>query len=334
MPRRLRLLRVLFLVLTLALAAPASPAQARNEVAGFNLDGLIAQAGTGPDPGTGDLVERLRWGVATAVPRRWLEAVRVDWSVGNVGRGHLALSYRDGRIVISPRLMNRSSEEVLATVAHEMGHQIAFALVDPAFGTPPQVFVERAPGYNDIREGWSDCVARAWTGSTLHTLSESRPCSAENAHFAAGLLADPATLGATGRITPPPIQGRSIPPPAPAPAPAVPPEAVPEPVVAEALPVPVTAAVDAPLPLTPKDPKPMPKPVAASAPADGSSTGLMLTGLLGGVLLLLAAMCGAGYRLAHSRSDKILAWATGGGAAAGGMPKIKNTKIKKIRVKK
>lgn len=332
MPRRLRLLPVLFLVLALALVAPASPVEARNEVAGFNLDELIAQAGTGPDPGTGDLVERLRWGVATAVPRQWLEAVRVDWSVGNVGRGHLALSYRDGRIVISPRLMNRSSEEVLATVAHEMGHQIAFALVDPAFGTPPQVFVERAPGYNDIREGWSDCVARAWTGSTFHTLSESRPCSSETAQFVAGLLADPATLGATGRITPPPIQGRPVPPPAPAPA--VPPEVVPEPAPAEALPIPLATAVDAPLPLTPKEPKPMPKPVAASAPADGSSTGLKLTGLLGGVLLLLAATCGAGYRLAHSRSDKILAWATGGGSAAGDVPKVKKPRVKKPRVKK
>jgi hypothetical protein len=269
------------------------PAHARFQTGGFNLDELVAAAGAGPDPGTAVLEARLKWAVETAIPREWRESVSVVWAVGAVSRGHLALSYLDGRTILSPRLMSRSAEEVLATVAHEMGHQIAFALVSPVVGMPPDAFIDIAPPYEDVREGWADCVARVWTGSTLRTLSESGPCDSEMAAFVSGLLADPATLGATARIAPPPIRV---------------PAAPPAPVVTAPLPEPVAAPAPAAVVLTQEAVRPRADtPAERPRPAGSSSSGLLAFGLIPVPLVL----CGIGYWLVRKRSEGLLAWATG-----------------------
>lgn len=286
------LLRRALALALLLVALFAQPAGARFQTGGFNLDQLTALAGTGPDPGTDNLQARLKWAVETGVPREWQESVRVVWSVGTTGRGRLALSYLDGRTILSPRLMTRSSEEVVATVAHEMGHQIAFALVSPVIGMPPQGFMDIAPSYSDIREGWADCVARVWTGSTLRTLSESAPCSSEMAGYVSGLLGDPATLGATVRIVPPPIR--------------VPAPAAPAPVPVELAPQ-VLAPPAAPVVILPVPAKPRTAAQPASVPSKGTN-GLPIALAL---IPLPLAICGAGYLLVRKRSDGLLAWATG-----------------------
>ncbi len=277
----------------LVLVATATPAAARNQTSGFSRDELTAAAGSGPDPGTRDPAARLKWAVETAIPTQWRETVRVVWTVGDVGSGHLALSYLDGRTVLSPRVMSRSAEEVLFTVAHEMGHQIAFALVSPVTGMPPQGFIEIAPPYADVREGWADCVARAWTGSSLYTLSEAGPCNTKLAVYVAGLVADPATLGATVRIAPPPI--RVAPPPIrvapPSPAPS---EPVPEPPPTGATIQPETA---------PRRTEARP---AAQAPTPSGSDGLALAL---GLIPVPFLVCAAGYWLVSRRNPRLLAWA-------------------------
>jgi hypothetical protein len=273
------------------LVATATPSYARFQTGGFNLDELVAAGGAGPDPGPAVPEARLKWAVETAVPVEWRESVGVVWTVGQVTRGHLALSYLDGRTILSPRLMARSAEEVLATVAHEMGHQIAFALVSPVVGMPPDSFVNIAPPYADVREGWADCVARVWTGSDLRTLSEEGPCGSEMAAFVSGLLADPAAMGAITRITPPPIRV-----PAASPAPAAPAP------VAEPVAAPAPAAVV----LAQQTPPPRAKPGVRPAPAVSSSPGLIAFGLIPVPLVL----CGIAYRLVRKRSDGLLAWAT------------------------
>ncbi len=295
----LRLRRALLPAL-LGLVIAAQPAAARYQTGGFNLDELTALAGTGPDPGTANLQARLKWAVETAVPREWRESVRVLWSVGNTGAGNLALSYLDGRTVLSPRLMARSPEEVIATVAHEMGHQIAFALVSPVVGMPPQGFMDLARGYSDIREGWADCVSRVWTGSTLFTLSEAGPCNAELTGYVAGLVADPATLGATVRIVPPPIAVAAPPPPAPVQAPV--------PVIA---PPPLVPVVDVPVPARPR---------ADTAPIKAAPTGSSGLLLALGLIPLPLVMCGVGYWLVKRRSPALLAWATGNPRSKPGRP--------------
>ncbi len=270
----------------LALVATATPTAARNQTGGFNLEELIAAGGGGPDPGTQDPAARLRWAVETAVPTQWRESVRVVWTVGEVGSGHLALSYLDGTTVLSPRVMSRSAEEVLFTVAHEMGHQIAFALVSPVTGMPPQGFIDIAPPYADVREGWADCVARAWTGSSLYTLSESGPCNTKLAGYVAGLVADPTTLGATVPIAPPPI-------------PVAPPSSTPPAPVPESPPVGVFIQPETAPRRTEASPP-------AQAPPPAGSDGLALAV---GLIPVPFLVCAAGYWLVSRRNPRLLAWA-------------------------
>lgn len=133
----------------------------------------------------------MRWAIATGIPAAWSQAVPVQWSIGE--NGHLALSFPDGRVEVSRDVLARSPESLLATVAHEMGHQIAVALAPGGDGSPPRGFVELIAGnpYTRFDEGWADCVSRVWTGSEQHTTSEPKPCPVEAARFVAGLLTDP-----------------------------------------------------------------------------------------------------------------------------------------------
>lgn len=213
---------VVIITFCLLMVAFSSPALAADWVAtGFQLDQLVSAAGVGPDPGPGDPVARLDWAVQVTVPIEWRNAVAVRWEIGHAGRGHLALSYLNGVVVVSERLLIAYPEALLATVAHEMGHHIAFQLVSPGDGSPPSGFSDiRGPGYRDIREAWADCVGRVWTGSLRRTVSEPEPCPVEAAQWVAGQLSTPGILGGP-EIGDRAVRPRVIPPP-PVPPPPVP----------------------------------------------------------------------------------------------------------------
>ncbi|HEX2054021.1 MAG TPA: hypothetical protein VHJ78_09895, partial [Actinomycetota bacterium] len=119
-------------------------------------------------------------------------------------------------------------------------------------------------------------------------LSELGPCPQDLADFVAGLLADPATLGATARIMPPPERGAEPP------APPAPPPVVVEPQEAVTLPSPVILAAS-------PDPRPR---AAAQAPA-ARYEGLRVALLMVPVPMLL---CGAGWWYVRAQGPGTLAW--------------------------
>lgn len=274
-----------------ALLLPATPGLALNRIeAGFSLEEMVRLSGAPDDPGPGDPQARLDWAIQVAIPAEWRPLVQVNWILGNAGPGNLALSYADGRSVLSARVMQGSAELVLSTVAHEMGHQIAFQGVQPFNGFPPQEFLDRASGeFRDIKEGWADCVARVWTGSTRHTLSEARPCPGGLAHFAATLLADPAAL-----IDQPA-------PPSPAPSPT-------RPVVSPSpSPSPVASPIIHPLMSDNLEVSPSPSPVrqAAPEPPDRVPGGLFV--LIGLVAMLIIL---AGRTVTRIPNERLVEWAS------------------------
>ncbi|MEX2552270.1 MAG: hypothetical protein WD627_04645 [Actinomycetota bacterium] len=227
---KIRLIAALAIA-AVAIGAPAAQAFQRDQIdAGFQLDQLIALGGAGADPGPQNPRARLDWAVATAIPQQWRQLVVVVWSVGEVTSGHLALTFYDGTTVVSPRLLRRSSQEVLATVAHEMGHQIVITLLPAQDGTPPRGFMELFPRDADklLDEGWADCVSRVWTGSLIHTSSESAPCSVDAARYVASLLADPQNLIRENLPLPGPVPSPVVEP-SPSPEPSPFPSAEPEP---------------------------------------------------------------------------------------------------------
>lgn len=258
------LLLVLGVALTSLLGGTPARAFQRDQIdAGFQVEQLITMGGAGPDPGPGNPRARLEWALATAIPAPWRQAVPVAWSADQVTKGHLALSFFDGTVVVSPRVLRGTSEAVLTTVAHEMGHQIAISLVSANDGLPPRGFID-FPGssaYRSTVEGWADCVSRVWTGSVLYTQTEAGPCSVKTARYVSSLLANPQNLRA----------GRLVAPPVPAPLPPAPaPDIQPAP-VAESSPV----------------PRQVPTPVKAPEPErqpSGIAPGLLV---LGGLLALL-----------------------------------------------
>jgi hypothetical protein len=280
-----------------------SPARAANWVAGdFDLDQLIGASGEGTDPGPRDLQARLDWAVRVAVPLEWRVSVPVRWEWGDTGRSHLALSYFSGEVVVSPRVITSGTEALLATVAHEMGHQITFRLVPPGDGSPPPGFdAIRGGGYRDLREAWADCVSRAWTGSLNRTTSEPKPCPEEAADWVASILADPSILG--GRVT---VRVRPRKPP---------------PVAQPVLPVPTPPS---PIPEQPETPpkverriEPQPKAVAVEG-----REGPPISVLVGIVLVGPAIACLGGFYLIKSRMTQGVVGARPGAraGAVSGLP--------------
>jgi hypothetical protein len=222
---------VAFAMVAMYIGSSAALAFQRDQIdAGFQLDQLIALAGTGGDPGSRNPRARLDWAVATAIPLDWRQLVPVVWSIGEVSPGSLALTFYDGTTIVSPRLLRRSSEELLATIAHEMGHQIAISLVPANDGSPPRGFVEFVPGnpYNRFDEGWADCVSRVWTGSSIHTSSESASCSVDAARYVASLLSDPLNVQRERLPLPSPVPSPTLEAPSPSPIPTEAPSPEPE----------------------------------------------------------------------------------------------------------
>lgn len=271
-------------------AAPAHAALDQVD-AGFDLAELVELAGAPDDPGPADPQARLEWAITVAIPPEWRVAVPVRWVLGPAGSRHLALSYVEGRSVVSPRVMQLSAEAALSTVAHEMGHQIAFQAVEPFNGFPPQEFIDRASGmFRDIKEGWADCVARAWTGSTLHTRAELRGCPQELAHRVAALLADPA--GLIEDPTPVPSPSRPIGSPEPSPSPSPVPSPIEHPLMSDYL---------EPSPTS----EPQPSVQAADRAPDRVPGGLFVV-----IALIVAVVVAAGKRLTRVPNDQLVEWAS------------------------
>ncbi|MEX2586535.1 MAG: hypothetical protein WD602_00885 [Actinomycetota bacterium] len=284
------------LVVVLALLVVGAPsAAAVNQVErGFDLEELVRLSGAGEDPGTENLRARLDWAVEVAIPQQWRREIVVSWQIGHAGSGHLALSYKEGRSVLSPRVVEGTAESLLSTVAHEMGHQIAFQMVEPFNGFPPQEFIDRANGYFfDVKEGWSDCVSRVWTGSRHHTLSETRGCPRELAHYTATLIDDPARLRPMSKPAPPP--SRPVVTPAPSPSPS-----------------PVPSPIEHPLMTDSSQPTPSPGRTAGTANAaapesEPESFPLGLFVLTGVIAVVIIA---AGRILSRVPNDRLLEWAS------------------------
>lgn len=257
------------------LMAPGAGLAVNQVDRGFDLEELVGMSGAGDDPGAGNLQARLDWAVQVAIPANWREELPVSWEVGSAGSGQLAVSYVEGRSVIAPNVLAGSPELVLSTVAHEMGHQIAFQMVEPFNGYPPQEFIDRSEDYFlSVREGWADCVSRAWTGSRQHTLSESRGCPNELANYTATLIEDPVRLRPEPTPSPAPQPSRPVSTPTPSPSPS-----------------PVASPIEHPL--MSDFAQPSPTPTATATPGADSSDGsgsfplglLVLAGVIAIVVL-------------------------------------------------
>ncbi|MBW3590407.1 MAG: hypothetical protein KY393_00905 [Actinobacteria bacterium] len=266
---------------------------ALNQVdSGFDLEELVRLSGAAPDPGAGDLRARLDWATTVAIPPQWRREVPVHWEVAHAGSGHLALSYKEGRSVISSRVVGGSAELLLSTVAHEMGHQIAFEMVEPFNGYPPQGFINRAGDhFSDIREGWADCVSRVWTGSRQHTLSEARGCPHDLAHYAATLIDDPA------RLRPNIKPKASLTPLSPSPSPGPSPSPSPSP-------------IEHPLMNDYTDDGPSPGPTAAGDRAAESMPDSFPRGLVLLIGLICIALIAAGRALSRVPNERLVEWAS------------------------
>lgn len=285
---------MLALALLMLVFTPGSVLALNQVDHGFDLNELVRLSGAGDDPGTADLRARLDWAVMVATPPDWRAEVPVIWQIGHAGSGHLAVSYKEGRSVLSPRVIGGSAELLLSTVAHEMGHQIAFQMVEPFNGYPPQGFIDRAGDYFfHIREGWADCVSRVFTGSRQHTLSESRGCPDNLAHYTATLIDDPAKLR-------PKSKSKPSPPPRPSPTRSPSPS-----------PSPVLSPIEHPLISDYASPTPSPSPTvkADSAPAPGAESFPRVLLVLIGVIVI--AVVAAGKFISRVPNERLVEWASG-----------------------
>lgn len=285
---------ILALVALVFIFAPVSVLALNQVDQGINLDELVRLSEAGDDPGTADVRARLDWAVMVAIPPDWRAEVPVVWQIGHAGSGQLAVSYKEGRSVLSPRVIRGSAELLLSTVAHEMGHQIAFQMVEPFNGFPPQGFMDRADGYfSNIREGWADCVSRVFTGSRQHTLSESRGCPLTLAHYTATLIDDPATLRPKQKAKPSPAPSRPVVTPSPSPSPS-----------------PVLSPIEHPLISDYASPTPSPSPTIKTdgAPEAGAEPFPRLLLVVIGVIVIAAVA--AGKFISRVPNERLVEWAS------------------------
>lgn len=111
------------------------------------------------DPGTGDLVARVNAALDAVVPSAWRAAIPVQVSII---RGSTSWSFPGGSMQIASYHATGSWAHLLTVVAHEFGHQIAFADGTQAYlGAPPAgwPYADAEPA-----EAWADCVSLAFTG--------------------------------------------------------------------------------------------------------------------------------------------------------------------------
>lgn len=118
---------------------------------------------TGPgDPGPGDPAARTRAALAAGVPRQWRDAVPLQ--VGIIS-GATSLSYADGRLQMGSAHVAGPWDRLVAIVAHEFGHHIAFRYgTQSTLGAAPTGWPTSG---NPPVERWADCVSRSFTGYPL-----------------------------------------------------------------------------------------------------------------------------------------------------------------------
>jgi hypothetical protein len=134
------------------------------------------------DP-VGPLSRRVEVALDAVVPGAWREAVAVRLSLVPGSRSR---AWTDGEIEISEFHAAGPWDRLLAVVAHEFGHQIAFRHGSGAYlGAAPEGWAEVGPR---PEERWADCVAGALTGVPLR--AEGRePCVGAPLETAASILA-------------------------------------------------------------------------------------------------------------------------------------------------
>jgi hypothetical protein len=94
-----------------------------------------------------------------AVPAVWRDAIPVRLEVIE---GNTSWAFHDGTIQIGRSVATGKEAILRATVAHELGHLVAFRYGSQAFnGAAPEGW----PAYSSRpEEAWGDCVSRALTG--------------------------------------------------------------------------------------------------------------------------------------------------------------------------
>ncbi len=111
------------------------------------------------DPGTGDLVARVDAALDAVVPGAWRAAIPVQVSIIS---GSTSWSFPGGSMQIGRYHATGSWSHLLTVVAHEFGHQIAFADGTQAYlGAPPSGWPYAG---SQPAEAWADCVSLAFTG--------------------------------------------------------------------------------------------------------------------------------------------------------------------------
>lgn len=93
------------------------------------------------------------------MPVAWRSAIAVRLQV--IG-GSTSWAAHDGTISIGERIVTGSEALLRTTIAHELGHLIAFRYGSQAYnGAAPTGW----PSYSEApEEAWADCVSRAFTG--------------------------------------------------------------------------------------------------------------------------------------------------------------------------
>jgi len=126
--------------------------------------------------------QRVESAFTSAVPAAWRSAITVRLEIID---GSTSWAYGDGLIQVGTSHAKGSEARLLATLAHEFGHLIAFRYGSQAYnGAAPEGW----PAYsNRPEEAWADCVSQVFTGvvDPSHGLP---PCSGESLSWTASWL--------------------------------------------------------------------------------------------------------------------------------------------------
>ena len=126
--------------------------------------------------------QRVEEAFSAAVPAAWRGAITVRLEVID---GNTSWAHSDGLIQVGTTHANGSRPRLLATLAHEFGHLIAFRYGSQAYnGAAPEGW----PAYSDRpEEAWADCVSQVVTGvvDPSHGLP---PCSGDSLSWTADWL--------------------------------------------------------------------------------------------------------------------------------------------------
>lgn len=134
-------------------------------------------------PSPADPLARARAALDLGVPVAWRTAITTNVVLSNDG---VTASRPDGRIRVALEHATGDGNRLVAIMAHEFGHLVAYAYGNhQELGAAPDGW----PRSGAIPvEHWADCVARAWTGTALASHGQA-PCDGDALGWATTWLA-------------------------------------------------------------------------------------------------------------------------------------------------